>query len=168
MVAPTPPQAAVRNIEAVDAARTDTAVARAIDLLRTFGLAPHTPPRVLLVSPSAFADYPVVASLRAFRLQKNGAFDPAIYVVRTDEVYRLAQQGDSRGVVLLASTLLHELVHGDGGNEQAALQAEIRFLRRYIVISGTAASPLMWGVSQLEQRLSAGHGAMRDTLPTQH
>ena len=144
----------------------DPAIAQAVDLLRRFGLAPAATPSFRLVTPAEFAEHPEVAMLRAFRLERRAVMDPVIYVVRTNAVYRLAQRGDDCGYTLLASTTLHELVHGTGEDERAAIRAEVGFLRRVVAVGGRATDSLMWQVRELEHRLQAPQLTVLDRLPT--
>jgi hypothetical protein len=142
----------------------DPAVARAIEILTRYGLAPRPLPRFRIVEPSEFAEYPIVKSLRAFRIQVDNLYDPVVYIVRTNGVYQLACRGDDRGIALLAATLLHEIVHGIGADETAAMQTEVQFLRRYILLEKRDTASLMWHVFELERRLGSAQSATADTL----
>lgn len=138
-------------------------MAQAVDVLKSYGLVPGEP-RIQLVTPGDFPRQPVIASLRAFRLARDGMVDPVIYVVRTNAVYRLAERGSRSGIALLASTIRHELVHGDGGDEYAAVAAEIQFLHRYVLTERIPTDSLVWQIRALEHALTVPQMAAVDTV----
>ncbi len=148
----------------------DHAVEQAFDLLTRYGRLHGPLPQVSVVEPSDFPDQPTVRLLRGFRVERAGVLDEVIYLVETNTVYRLARRGNEQGITLLASTILHEIVHGDGGDERAAIRAEIQFLRKYVLTERGNSDPLMWEVRALENRLKvpglASTDALRPATPT--
>ncbi|HZR24146.1 MAG TPA: hypothetical protein VFA59_11195 [Vicinamibacterales bacterium] len=162
---PTPVPFVVRTIATIqDEQPLDPTIAKALDLLRRFRAGAAACRTFRLVTPAEFDDQPEIETLRAFRLQRGSTIDPVIYIVRTNAVYRLAQRGDDRGVALLASTILHETVYGDRGDEQAAVRAEIGFLRHVVARGGPSGDSLMWQVRELEHRVRQSQLVALDAL----
>jgi hypothetical protein len=110
----------------------EAVIVAALALLRSMGAGGAVPP-IEVVEPDRFPRLQQqVEALRGFRLVIDGQPDPVIYIVRTTQTYRRADRGDLPSVALIASTIVHERVHGENGDERAALTTEADFLRRFI------------------------------------
>jgi hypothetical protein len=108
-------------------------VRRALDILRAQGYGATLPP-IDVIDADDFPDLKArIAPLAAFRRSRGDCMDPVIYVLRTFWVYQKAATGDVAATVLLAATLVHEITHGQGGDERAARIAEAKALRHFLV-----------------------------------
>lgn len=130
------------------------AVSEAILLLNSAGLVKE-PPVVRLVNLDEVAHLQVVGRhLRGFQVTIDGDPDPTVYIVRSNDVYRLAARGNRLAILLLAGTILHEQIHVQGGNEKDALKAEIRFLRPYMATLPSGVwQALAFQIQDLEKQL---------------
>src|SRR5579872_1623736 len=84
---------------------------------------------IRIVDPADFPTLPSIATKVAFRLtvrtvDGNQTLDPVIYIVSRSWAYQQARSGSSNAVYLLASSVVHEIAHGHGANERAALSAQ--------------------------------------------
>lgn len=82
----------------------------------------------------------VLPNTTGFRRSVNGVLDPNIYLVNTSQIYQLATRpGQSLGVKLLASYVVHEDYHGKNGPaEVPAYEAQAKFLQTLAALSGSA------------------------------
>jgi hypothetical protein len=84
---------------------------------------------IRIVDPADFPTLPSIATKVAFRLtlrtaDGNQTLDPVIYIVSRSWAYQQAKSGSSNAVYLLASSVVHEIAHGHGATERAALSAQ--------------------------------------------
>jgi glycerol-3-phosphate O-acyltransferase len=107
-------------------------IAAALAILQAAGIS--ATPAVEAVSPQQFPEHAkTIERLRGFRRLVDGVADPVIYIVKTTDTYRAAAAGDLAASALVASTILHEMTHGQiDGDEDHALTEETRFLRTFI------------------------------------
>lgn len=101
------------------------AIATALALLLRIGVT-DVPPVTLVDAP------PNGAHATAYRLIRNGEMEPVIYVVRTTPTFQRAERGDTVAVIMLASTLVHERMHGLGAGEREAYSVQVTALEELL------------------------------------
>src|SRR5688572_15967921 len=96
---------------------------------------PVRPARIVILSAGSL---PAVArqrvrGLQAFVVQGSGT----VFVLRDAASLRQAESGDAFDRLVLASVLFHEMSHARGLDEGAALEAEQRLWREFVVVAWT-------------------------------